>query len=244
MSIPSTSDIHMWRAWLKLPPFLMYQFERTLSEDEHKRAACFHFEHDRDRFIIARGILRMILGSYLDIQPQEIHFAYNSYGKPGLSHNLTATAIQFNVSHSNELALYAFTCESEIGIDVEFVSPLLDEKEIANRFFSHREYTSYCQVSSNQKLNAFYNCWTRKEAYIKAIGNGLTHPLDSFEVSLIPSESPRILNIDGDKQKASEWTMIDLSPLPGYIAACAIKRKNLKLTWLDYEDLLSIYVNK
>lgn len=231
----STSDIHIWRAWLDLPSIRIRQLERTLSIDELERAARFRFERDRMRFVAGRGLLREILGSYLNLPPYGVCFEYGLHGKPMLQRDRGGAAFHFNLSHSNGLAMYAIARDQEVGVDVECIRPLSDAEQIAERFFSSREYSAFCAVSPGQKLNAFYKCWTRKEAFIKAIGSGLTHPLASFDVSLTPGEPARVLRIDGNRRSAAEWTVMELLPAPGYIAAFAVKGKNLRTNCMDYE---------
>jgi 4'-phosphopantetheinyl transferase len=236
----STSDIHIWCASLDQPSVRMYRLERTLAADEHERAARLHFERDRRRFVAARGLLRTLLGAYMGIPPHDIRFEYGPHGKPMLQQAPGAAAIQFNVSHSHGLALYAITRDREIGVDVEYVRPLPDADQIAERFFSSTEHSAFCAVSTNQKLETFYKCWTRKEAFIKAGGRGLAQPLDGFEVSINPEEPARLVSIDGDKHRAAEWAIMELFPAQGYVAALAIKSTGLKVTCMDFEEFVQL----
>jgi 4'-phosphopantetheinyl transferase len=194
-----------------------------LSHDEQARANRFYLERDRRRFIVARGALRTILGRYLGVEPGQLRFRYESHGKPFLSDDLGAGELRFNLAHSNELALYAFTCGREIGIDVEYIHPVPDVEQIAARFFSVNENAALRMLPESQRLEAFFDCWTRKEAYIKALGEGLTQPLDQFQVSLIPGERAQLLSVNDVPEKVMRWSMATLSPAPGYVGALAVK---------------------
>ena len=131
-------------------------------------------------------------------------------------------ALRFNLAHSHELALYAFTLGREIGVDIEYLRALPDADQIAKRFFSARENAALQALSTNQRQQAFYNCWTRKEAYVKAIGKGLAQPLDQFDVSLAPGESTRLLKVEGAPEEGSRWSLYSLTPVAGYVAAVAV----------------------
>jgi 4'-phosphopantetheinyl transferase len=212
------------------------QLAQTLSEEEHRKAKCFHFEQDRKRFIVGRGVLRTILGLYLGVEPSLLRFCYNSHGKPYLADRFGGGALQFNLSHSHELALYAFTRGREIGVDLEYIRYIPDAEQIAASFFSARENTVLHTLPTSQKQETFFNCWTRKEAYIKAIGNGLAQPLDKFDVSLAPGEPARLLSVDGAPEEASRWSLKALTPAPGYVAALAVEGHNWSLTYWQFPE--------
>ncbi len=218
-----TTDVHVWRASLEQPATCAHRLLHLLSHDEQARANRFYLERDRRRFIVARGALRTILGCYLDVEPGQLRFRYESHGKPFLSDEFSASALRFNLAHSNELALYAFTCGREIGIDVECIRPVPDIEQIAVRFFSANENMALRMLPESQRLEAFFNCWTRKEAYIKTLGEGLTQPLDQFQVSLIPGEPAQLLSVNDVPEKATRWSIAALSPAPGYIGALAVE---------------------
>lgn len=156
----------------------------------------------------------------MGIAPDTVRFIYGAQGKPDVGEK---TRIRFNVSHSGELAIFAFTTDCEIGVDVEVVRPLPDLEEIATRFFSREESSELFAISPADRNLAFFLCWTRKEAFIKAIGRGLAAPLDSFAVTLRPGEAARMTRLAGDMGKATEWTMHHLEPRPGYVAALAYR---------------------
>lgn len=223
-----SNDIHIWRVSLKQPELYIQQLTKTLSRDEIMRADRFHFKRDRRRFTVGRGILRAILGLYTETDPAKLLFRYGSYGKPYLGDRFCEDNIQFSLSHSDELALYAFALDSEVGIDLEHIRDMVDFEQIAAAFFSSRESYMLNALPENQRKEAFFNCWTRKEAFIKAIGNGLAYALDKFVVSVNPEEPARLLSIEGD-EKADSWSLTTLTPEPGYAASLAVKGHNWSL---------------
>lgn len=211
--------IHIWQVSLEQPAPLTQQLEQLLSADEQARAARFHFERDRRRFIVGRGTLRTLLGRYVQVEPTRLEFCYGAQGKPYLAQESTGGALRFNLAHSHELAVYAFTREGEVGIDIEYLHPLADLDQIAARFFSKAESTSLLGLPQDQRLIAFFNCWTRKEAYLKALGEGLSHPLDQFQVSFIPGEPAQLLKVEKSPEEVARWSLTAFVPAPGYVAA-------------------------
>jgi len=227
-----SDEVHVWRAPLDLPPLLVESLKRTLSADEKARAEGFHFQKHRDQFIAARGILKTILGHYLNQEPSQLRFCYGPYGKPSLATASGGNLLRFNMSHSHGLALYAVTCGRELGVDLEFLCTDFAMEDIAKRFFSPREIAALRALPTNMRLDGFFNCWTRKEAYIKARGEGLTLRLDQFEVSLVPGDPPT-LNTKGDPQEASRWSLLKLDPGLGYVAALSVEGHDFQLKcWL------------
>jgi 4'-phosphopantetheinyl transferase len=232
----SNDDVHVWCAVLDQPAGRVEQLAQTLSEDEKARSDRFYFEQHRKRFIIARGLLRTILGRYLDIAPNLVNFYYGSQGKPALAEDLAVSKLQFNVSHSQDLALYAVTCDRAVGIDIEYIRPMTDAEQLAGRFFAAKEAEILRSLPEYQKQQAFFNCWTRKEAYVKACGAGLSQPLNQFEVSLIPGEPAELLSIAGVIEAAANWQLQDLKPVDGYAGAIALSGKNWQINcwqWLE-----------
>jgi 4'-phosphopantetheinyl transferase len=220
--ILANDEVHIWRARLDLPEELIQAFEQTLADDERTRAMRFRFAKDRRHFSAARGILRMLLGRYLVQQPAQLQFRYNQYGKPFLLDEDDEHILRFNVSHSHGLALYAFTRGREVGIDIEYMQPDRAELSIAQRFFSPYEVEELRAVPAEQQAQAFFFCWTRKEAYIKARGLGLSLDLNVFDVSLAPGEPAALLNIREPGQRLEDWSLQNLEPGPGYAAALAV----------------------
>jgi len=219
----SVGDIHVWWGALDQPEEQVQRFADLLSDTELARAERYHFEKHKRRYVVSQGQLREILGRYLDLRPAQLEFSQGDRGKPALAQRFEGDELDFNMSHSHELALYAVTRGRRIGIDVEHIRPVSDVEQIVARYFAEREKRDFQSVPAGQKLEAFFNAWTRKEAYLKAIGEGLYHPLDRFAVSLAPGEPARLLHIDGDEGKASGWSLCALKPGPGYVAALAVE---------------------
>lgn len=228
----SSVEVHVWRALLDQPAHVLHGLSATLAEDERDRAARFHFEKDRVRFIVARGALRSILGRYLRVPPGRVQFNYSPYGKPALTAEFAAAQLNFNVSHSHALALFALARGRTLGIDVEYLRADVAVREIAERFFSANEVAAFCALPTAQQPEAFFDCWTRKEAYIKARGEGLSFPLAEFDVSLRPDEPAALLCVRGDEREAARWSLRALDVAPGYAAALVAEGHDWQLkTW-------------
>jgi 4'-phosphopantetheinyl transferase len=219
----SINDVHVWRAHLNQPESTVEQLFGTLAADERSRAERFYFQKDQKHFIVARGILRAILSRYLSIKPEKLRFSYNEYGKPDLNQDIDRCGLRFNLSHADGLALFAITQGREIGVDLERIRPDFATSEIAERFFSAQEVEALRALPANLQEEAFFNCWTRKEAYIKARGEGLSIPLDQFEVSLAPGQPASLLKTYQSMQEASLWSLHELHPGSGYVAALAVR---------------------
>jgi len=232
----SSDDVHVWRAALDQPESRIRQFAHCLSADERARAERFHFERDRRHFIVGRGLLRAILGCYLSIEPHRLEFCYGSHGKPELGETSVGRRLRFNLSHSQGLVLYGVTRDREIGIDLERIRPIPKAEQIAQRFFSARENAVFRALPPGQGSEAFFNCWTRKEAYIKAVGDGLARPLDRFDVSFAPGEPARLLHVEGDPQEASRWGLLALTPAAGYVAALVVEGHGWRLACWEWPD--------
>jgi len=218
----SSNEVHIWRAALDVPESDVRRLGNTLAEDEHRRAERFIFQGDRTHFVVARGLLRVLLGRYLEQDPQRLRFVYGSHGKPELACDVRKTGLRFNVSHSDEIVLYALARHREIGVDVERIRPEVALETLAEHFFSPREVAALRALPEALQVTAFFACWTRKEAYIKARGEGLSLPLDQFAVSLVPGEPTALLYTAWDPQEAARWALHDLAPAPGYRAAVAV----------------------
>lgn len=203
--------VHIWRAWLEANETERAQLSRFLNEEETARANRFIFARDREHFVVARGRLREIISSYLHQPPASFQFAAAKLGKLSLPAH---PQFRFNVSHSHGLALYAVSLHRELGIDVEKIRPEFTGEDIAARYFSTAEQEELKNVSSDERAKAFFLCWTRKEAYIKARGEGLQIALDSFDVSLTPGRAPTLRSVDEQR-----WTMQSFTPAPGFAAA-------------------------
>ena len=210
-------EVHLWKVDLSatVPDV------RLLSRDEHERAARFHFEKDRQHFKASRSALRMILSRYLNLPPESLEFAQTEYGKPFLT-NLEAAGVLFNLSHSGEVALIAVAREREVGVDVEFMRADFATNEVAEHFFSMAEIYTLSGLEPKLRAQAFFSCWTRKEAYVKARGEGLSMPLDVFDVSLAPEVPAAMLNNRVDKSEPARWIFQDLHIAPDYAGALVV----------------------
>jgi 4'-phosphopantetheinyl transferase len=222
-------EVHVWRANLGLEPFRIQSLRQLLPPDEQSRADRFYFAKDREHFIAAHGLLRVILAFYLHMEPERLHFCYSPYGKPALTSILGQNALSFNMSHSHGLALYGFTRGRKIGIDLEYIYTDIVCEDIAERFFSPVEKAVLRALPPEIRHEAFFNCWTRKEAYVKARGQGLSFPLNKFDVSLAPGEPAKLLNVEEEPREVSRWLLRELEPGPNYTAALAVEGHNWQL---------------
>lgn len=221
-------EVHIWKTLLDINDSDQIEaFLDTLNDDEVRRAERFCFADDRLKFIISRGTLRFLLGRYLNESPKNFVFQYNKYGKPYLN-NLP---LHFNVSHSKSVALYAFSLNEEIGIDVEYCKSTRNIN-LVSRSFSELEQKAYNELPDSLKMEAFYKCWTRKEAFMKAVGDGFSIPLKSFDVSL--DHNPRLIEIRDLDHKVHEWTLHDIPVPDNYKATLAIKDKEIKTLFFEY----------
>jgi 4'-phosphopantetheinyl transferase len=218
----------VWRLPLDRSP---EEFLSLLEEDELARANRFYFEKDRKHFVVARGFLRVLLGRYLQANPKQLQFSYGAWGKPALAGEFRDSLLRFNMSHSHGIALYAVTKSREIGVDVEHVRSDFASDSVARRFFSPFEVGVLCELPEDDRVAAFFRCWTRKEAYIKATGRGLSQPLDGFDVSLGPAALLR--NEDGAPER---WTMIDVEVGPGYAGALVVEGPVAKIRYWDADE--------
>lgn len=229
----SKNEIHVWTVPIGASQGAASTFEPVLSPDEIERATRFRFDHLRDSFITARGTLRYLLGRYLDVDPANIQFRYGSKGKPLLS---GGQGIDFNLAHSGNMAVFAFTVDCEIGVDVERIRALNDMEDLAKRYFCSEEAAELISLASQDREQAFFSCWTRKEAYIKAIGEGLSTPLDEFRVTVLPDEPVRLVHIAANRDAAEAWNLEDLQLTEGYAAALAYRDASRPLLFFPVAD--------
>ncbi|MDT7808173.1 MAG: 4-phosphopantetheinyl transferase [Acidobacteriota bacterium] len=228
----SADEVHVWRASLMRREEEMMTLLRSLSEDELRRADRFRFPRDQARFIAARGVLREILGRYLRTSPERVRFGYNAYGKPELLDAEERERLRFNLSHAGSVALFAFASGREVGVDVETLRDDAACAEVAAEFFSRREVETLRALPAHARTRAFYNCWTRKEAYIKARGMGLSLPLDCFDVSLAPGEPAALLATRGTEPEAARWSLREIDVETTYVAAVAVEGGVRLRCWL------------
>jgi 4'-phosphopantetheinyl transferase len=216
-------EIQVWCVPLDPPAARVEELGRALSADEWERANRFRFEQHRRQYVVGRGFLRELLGGLLGVRPEAVRFSYGPRGKPGLAPPYDRSGLFFNLSNSNELALVGLLRGQEVGVDLEYLKPMADLESIAERFFSASERTVLRELPGERKHEAFFNCWTRKEAYLKAVGEGLAAPLDSFDVTLAPGEPARMLALRGDPAAATRWFYHHLRPAADYIGAVAVE---------------------
>ena len=215
--------VHVWRACLTRSAKDVERLAGTLSIDEQRRAERFRSAADRCRFVVARGLLRLLLGRYLGGDPASLALGYGPAGKPELRHPSVAADVRFNCSHSGNLILCTFAGGRRIGIDVEAHRPIPELDSITRLVLTSRERRQLANLRPRQRRDAFFRAWTRKEAFLKATGDGLTRPAERIEVSLAPRGSRLLLAVDGDPDAAGHWQVRDLPAGRGYSAALAVE---------------------
>jgi 4'-phosphopantetheinyl transferase len=216
----SSNEIHIWRFYQEETNSQIETLQAILSRDELARSEKFHFEKDRKKFILTRGMLRKLLGSYLGKDPQQVRFNYSSFGKPFLAFDSENDNISFNLSHSGEIALYAITRNQKIGIDVEQIGDHTDVMAIAKKFFSPGEIGEMEKANEKNRTQLFFRYWTRKEAFVKALGKGVSLPMERLDVSLLNKISP-IVKLTVENNETACLYVQDLFPGDGYAAAIA-----------------------
>jgi 4'-phosphopantetheinyl transferase len=219
----SPDEVHVWCAALDCDSAMLASLASVLSDDERARAQRYQLDAPRDRFIAARGMLRWLLGRYLERDPSGIELAIGANGKPAAADAAGASTVHFNVAHSADVALYAFSSAAPLGVDVEVVVPRGDVRRIAERFFSAAESAVVRSTPAADLLRVFFEVWTRKEAYIKATGRGLSERLDSFDVPCGLAAPAPLLRVDDGHGDAAAWSIYHLEPRPGVIGALAIQ---------------------
>lgn len=221
-----TDEVHVWQASLDREGAEVSRLRGLLAADERARADRFRFERDRSRYTVGRGVLRILLGRYLDLPAQDVAVEYGSFHKPRLADG----RLWFNVSHSGPLAMFAFTTAGEVGIDVELDDRDFAQERIAERFFSPAEVSALRSLPQPLQPLGFLTCWTRKEAFIKARGDGMSLALDSFDVTLDPGAPALLLRTAWSEVEPRQWSFRDISdPSAGYVAAVAVRGDGLRL---------------
>lgn len=229
------AEIHVWRAPLNISNATLDSFAARLVADEQTRAARFHFDRHRNQFTAGRGWLRTIAGWYLRTDPATVRFKYSDYGKPSIHEDAATVQLRFNLGHSGDFGLYAFTVRRDVGIDIEVIDPQFASETIAQQFFSPNEVTALLKFPIDQRPYAFFDCWTRKEAFIKAQGMGLSLPLNQFEVSL-EHDRPALLHTAWDPAEAARWSLINIDVAPGYAAALAVPAGEYCLKYFQVDE--------
>lgn len=229
-------EAHVWAATLAQSAEHILLCKRCLSPDELDRAGRYHFDRDRNRFIAGRGLLRAILASYLDREAGQLQFDYSARGKPALAAHVVDGPLHFNLAHSDDLMLLAITRDGAVGVDVERLRPVDMVEEIAERFFAAQESSGLKALPDTKKSAAFFNLWTRKEAWLKATGEGIAESLSQVEVSFLAGEPARLTCLFGDAQAGRNWHLCELAPAAGFVAALAVAGRTPRVTcwhWME-----------
>lgn len=213
--------IHVWKASLDYNESKINSAIEFLSMDEVERANRFYFENDRSQFIVRRSILKQIIAKYLEIDPKNLLFGYNLFGKPHLINDSLKHSLKFNMSYSNNMALYAISYEIEVGIDIEFIQKDIEFQQIIDRFFSPNEIEYLRNINIDKRKEEFFKIWTRKEAVLKALGKGVSIPLQMVNVAYNRSNFIFRIHNDGNHGEKSSWNVQDLLPANNYIASIA-----------------------
>ncbi len=227
-------EVHVWLA--TLDDYDADSLKVLLADNELARAARFHFDKDKHHFIVARGWLRKLLAVYLGVSAGELRFFYAEKGKPALEES-QRRLLNFNLAHSHGMAIYAFAHNREVGVDLEFIREDLADEKIAERFFSQSEIEVLRKLPAELRKQAFFDCWTRKEAYIKARGDGLSMPLHEFDVSLAPDEAAALLRNHKEPGEVTRWSMQSVAVPAGYVAALAASGHDWKLKSFSVDQL-------
>lgn len=222
-------EVHLWRVDLDATRLEQGRWQEILSPEESARAARFRFPVDRQRYAVTRAALRIILAGYLAVDHRNIHFTYSAREKPLLGLPYENSGVTFNVAHSGTVSLLAFTRKKQIGVDVEQLRRNFELEAIARRFFSAREQQQIFAMTPEDRFAAFFRCWTRKEAYIKATGDGLSLPLCDFDVSIRAEEGNALLATRPDISEASRWLLREVAAGPGYVGALCVEGRDWTL---------------
>jgi 4'-phosphopantetheinyl transferase len=222
--------VHVWRA--RVPPDAgSKRFQRVLTSDELAQAGRFRVASAHDQFVFRRATLRMLLSGCLDVDPNAIRFTQGPKGKPGISGPVNPSDLRFNLSHSRELVVIALARGRELGVDVERIRPEVETSDISRHFFSPREVAALEELPATLRTEAFYACWTRKEAFIKATGEGLSRDLRSFDVSVAPREPAALLATRDDPSERERWTLVNLEVDSDYFGALVVEGQALQLRY-------------
>lgn len=225
LALPA-DEVHIWRFNLERSPSELEYLATTLSEDEVKRGSRFYFDSHRNNFIAGRGILRIILANYLNVNPRQVKFNYEPKGKPVLADTFVCSKLSFNLSHSQGMALCAVTNVRLIGVDLEYMRDISDIEALAQRFFSPKEYNLINSLPDSQKRKTFFRYWTCKEAYLKATGAGLAQ-LEKVEIILNKNELAKIVTDE-------KWSLWELAPADNFAGAVAVLGSDLDIKFWDY----------
>ena len=229
-----TTQVHAWRFSLIQRQDVIARLFETLSADEIARIERLHFPEHREKAVVARGVLRTILGEYLDMPASKLNFFYGEAGKPALNFQ-TQTKLEFNLTHSHQEGVLAITCGRTLGVDIEYLNAQSEFGELANRFFSLAEVRLLEEIDPARRNLAFYHIWVQKEAYLKALGQGLSIPLNSFSVSVDPDLSARLIKASDHIEGAqADWLIHRINVPKNYVGAIAVDGDGLELVYFDW----------
>jgi 4'-phosphopantetheinyl transferase len=222
-------EVHVWAFPIQGTDGALYKFQEVLAQSELERAGRFRFERDRSRFVTGRAQLRHILSSYLQVEPGEIAFSYGSKGKPLLQSTGALSGLMFNLAHSQDLAVLAITRTQAVGVDIEKIRSMPNADDLVSRFFSSAEAATFRHLPDSVRAAAFFNLWTRKEAWLKATGEGIGGGLDQVEVSFLPGEPARFLTLGQANARAADWGLYEITPAAGFTGAVAVPATQAKI---------------
>ncbi|GAC1362153.1 MAG: 4'-phosphopantetheinyl transferase superfamily protein [Ktedonobacteraceae bacterium] len=219
-------EVHVWLADQKIFLTAIPVLYRLLNVDEVRKAAQFRFEKDRNRYIIAHGLLRLLLANYVQLPAAQLNYCYNAYGKPELAISHGQDTLHFNLSHTHELIIYAFTYSRHVGIDIEYIRGNIEYEQLAKHYFSSFEYAELQRLPLSIRRQVFFQCWTRKEAYIKARGLGLSLGLDTFDITVQPGLPVRLLASRENAQETTRWLFAPLPIDADYAGTLVVERQD------------------
>ena len=223
-------EVHLWIAELPRHMDRYGEYRGLLTEEEQQREAQFKTSILKKHFSLSRSLLRLLLRRY--VHPIPVDFSYGKYGKPYLKYN--PSCVQFNLSHSHNLTVYAITKDIPLGVDIEYITNDILTNELQEMIFSQDEKEKFCSLKKEQQNLAFFRAWTCKEAFLKATGVGLSRSLHDIEVAFSPSEQPGIVRIDGEVGQSKDWSVVVLDQNPGYLGALAVQTSAINLTIYEY----------
>jgi len=228
------NDVHVWYAQLTASPDQVIEFAKILSKNELARADRFHSTRDRSAFITSRAILRTLVSQYLGLSPYDVAFFYNQHGKPALDVIINPVGLEFNLSHSHDLVIFAFSQKRILGVDLEYQHSLPDLKEIAAKCLSRAEFEKWDRLPLAQQQETFFLYWTQKEAFLKAKGYGLLQPINSIELISEPEIGVVSEYVEHNSEGVNRWSYISTVPAPGYVASLFISGYQCQLTCREY----------
>ncbi|HKG94776.1 MAG TPA: 4'-phosphopantetheinyl transferase superfamily protein [Gemmatimonadaceae bacterium] len=224
-------EVHLWSASLHVRAERLAAYQLLLSADERERAARFRFDRDRDRYVVARATLRLLIARYLDEDPAALRFDYGEQGKPSIRREPGAggPTLHFNLAHAGSVAVYGLTHRGPLGVDVERVEAMVDAELVAESHFAAEEQRTLRTVPEPLRMRAFFECWTRKEAFIKALGGGLSIPLASFAVDFRTGSPPSLRWVLGDPDASARWTLAAFEPADEHVGAMAVEATGVRI---------------